>query len=841
MDLKINNSNILCSKNVFLVLGLAIIYYLAGMLLLSFSPPSFCFSPFLPIAGLFVFCVLHYGLKVLPAVFIGQFLLCINFAYSTGILLDTQQLLLYLGFALNMAFFIFLARYLVLRYSHFDGTIFDKTNIPLMLILAGPVSSFFPVLICLYLLFVSGFGGTEDFWYLGIKWWLSQSFSVVISLPVLLLLFDSKEATINQKLLILISVVVLLITTLQMFKYTEKQETQYLESILENRARILAQDIKNEMQGYMHSARHLSVDFIEGRELSLEEFEQFSAILLTEHSTIEQLQWGVYVSNDERERFENALKNLYQNEYHIKEISSSGVEKIAPLKSHYYPVKYVYPYDANQSVLGVDPSVGGGVLNNLLIAIENSEDTLSEGIAVGHNSANHVTNIFLYTPLFINQKDGLLIERKFTGYLIQLINLSKFFDGLTSRREYRNMQIELNDSSVPSGLRLYKNKYEENINLDNRVNVLHSFYLANKVWSIALQADKHRLMQQSISTKWSVLISGLMLTMIIVVVLLLLIRKQQQVQALLDNKTEIVKQSQSYQNMLAATFNTHQAILITNPEYNIIRVNSAFCNIMGYTEIEVVGENPRMLASGRQSKEFYKEMWSKLLGTGRYEGEIWNRRKNGEIFPEYQTITEIRNAKGEIIYYISVFSDITKLKQDEEKIRHQAFYDQLTLLPNKMLFLDRLDQEVAYARRFNGVGALLLIDIDDFKSINDSIGHHFGDDVLIELGGRLTSMLRDTDTVAHLGGDDYIVFMPVEKCNEQEALQHASLIAEKILKKIKEPFFINNVDYKLTASLGISFIKNNKCSSSDILRQAESALYNAKMAGKNGFRTFLGD
>jgi len=834
-----NSSEKLKFKKLLMIFIFSVIYYLIGRLVLLLNPESFNVVHFWPVAGLSVFWVLRYGVKVIAGVFVGQLVLSIDLNNAIQNFQNTQQILLFIGLALNASLFSFLARYLILRYTHFQGNILEKTNIPFLLFLAGPVSSFIPMLISIYLLTISGIILSNDIVPSILIWWFQDSFSVVIFLPVLLLFFNTENISFSQKRTVFIVVTVLLTATFAMFKYAEQKESQHLERILNNRGIELAQKIKNEMQQHMHSARHLTAYVDEGHPLSLQKFNQFSSNLLNEHKSIGHLQWGDYVNEDERDVFEKKLRRLYQNEYLIKEKKASGKVVISPPKNDYYPVKFVFPYDENKSALGLDPTVGQGVLNNLLIAIENGEETLSRLTARGHESTSYESYIVLYTPFYLNQKSKRSVDRKIEGYLSQAINLRLFFEALTESRLYSNIQIKIIDSTENLPTILFSNNTGD-IAEGNQLKASHSFYLANKVWTVEM-TKKNGLSDNSLLTAGYFLISGLFITMVFIVVLLKLIQKQQILQQKLHKKTVIVKESESYQNLLSATFNTHQAILITDPEYNIIRVNSAFCDIMGYTEVEVVGENPRMLASGKQSLAFYKDMWTKLLGTGRYEGEIWNRRKNGEIFPEYQTITEIRNAQGEIIYYISVFSDITKLKQDEEKIRHQAFYDQLTLLPNRLLFLDRLDQERAIARRFDGVGALLLIDIDNFKSINDSIGHHFGDDVLIELGKRLSSMLRETDTVAHLGGDDFVVLMPVVQCNEQDAKQHALIIAEKILIKIQQPFLINKAEYNLSASLGISFIKKNKCTASDILRQTELALYKAKMAGKNCLRIYLDD
>ncbi len=822
-------------KDILIICIVAASHYLLGKVFLSLNPQDFYIGLFWPVSGVAVFFVLRYGVKVFPAIFIGQLTLLINLNHGITGLQDSQQLFLFIAQALNVVFFVFLARFIILRCTAFQGDILDKTNIPRLVLLVGPVSSFIPTLISVYLLKDTALILDNGIIFSALTWWVGDSFGITICLPVLLLIFNKNSATFSQKTIVLVTVSTLLVATLVMFQYAEKQETLRIENILIHKGEVIARDINNKFQKYIRVSWHLSNHIADMQQLSLDDFNQFAKQLLDKNKGIKSLNWGVLVNGKERGPFEKTLQKLYGKEIHITEINSINQLQVSPLKSRYYPVKFVYPYEEYKYALGIDFTAQQGQLNELLLAIENNEDTLSSQVDWAEDKSLPDNYITLYSPFYDNQRHNQTVGQQFAGYLSLAIDKKLFFSELISdSRLYQQIQLQITDSLDKSA----KPFFQYNSDKNYKVHVEYLTQIVNNNWSIDLRTNQSFITEGTISTAWYILLFGLIITALMLMLLLLLIRKQQHLQKLVDHKQEVVKESLSHQSLLSATFNTHQAILITDPEYNIIRVNSAFCEVMGYTEVEVVGENPRIFSSGRQSTEFYKEMWTKLLSTGRFEGEIWNRRKNGEIFPEYQTITEIRNAQGEIIYYISVFSDITKLKQNEEKIRHQAFYDLLTLLPNKMLFLDRLDQEVAYARRFDGVGALLLIDIDNFKEINDLLGHHFGDDVLIELSHRLTTMMRNTDTIAHLGGDDFIVFMPVEKNRGVGVQKSAILVAEKILEQIHLPFLIKNQSHDLTASLGISYIKNNKCTASDILRQAETALYQAKLTGKNRYTFF---
>ena len=285
---------------------------------------------------------------------------------------------------------------------------------------------------------------------------------------------------------------------------------------------------------------------------------------------------------------------------------------------------------------------------------------------------------------------------------------------------------------------------------------------------------------------------------------------------------------------LAATiFESHTAILITDNSGTILRINRSFTRITGYTADEVIGKNPRMLQSGHQSKEFYEKFWATIKETGKWEGEIWNKRKDGEIYPEFQTITAVKNGKGETTHYVATFQDITERKQTQALIEHQAFYDALTNLPNRRLMLDRLNQELSAARRHNFYGALLFLDLDHFKTLNDSMGHAVGDMLLQQVAERLTGSVRQEDTVARLGGDEFVVLLANLGDNETHAGNLANNIASKIHASLVEPYSLQGSTLNFTSSIGITLFPFVDESADDVLKHADSAMYRAKNMGRD--------
>jgi len=279
-----------------------------------------------------------------------------------------------------------------------------------------------------------------------------------------------------------------------------------------------------------------------------------------------------------------------------------------------------------------------------------------------------------------------------------------------------------------------------------------------------------------------------------------------------------------------------EGIMITDRDNQIISVNHAFCEITGYPATEVVGKNPRMLASGQHDTSFFREMWRELAEFGHWQGEVWNRRKNGEVFPQWLTISVDRDEHSEIVHYIGGFVDISQKKYDQERIERLAYYDPLTDLPNRVLLRDRLTRVLASAQRNNRSAALLMLDLDRFKNINDSLGHNVGDTVLQAVATRLRTCVREADTVARLGGDEYIVVMA-----DINDAQDVAAAAKKILEVFALPVIVSGKELGVTLSIGISVFPDDGADEQTLMKNADSAVYSAKQAGRNTYQFYTPD
>lgn len=288
----------------------------------------------------------------------------------------------------------------------------------------------------------------------------------------------------------------------------------------------------------------------------------------------------------------------------------------------------------------------------------------------------------------------------------------------------------------------------------------------------------------------------------------------------------------------AKVFESREGVIVTDARANILKVNESFTKLTGYTQEEVAGKNPKFLQSGRQGKDFYSQMWAELGKTGQWQGEIWNRRKNGEIYPEWLSISGVRNSEGKLSHFVASFSDISTQKEAQDRIYQLAFYDPLTRLPNRRLLLDRLSHALASSARNSVYGALLFIDLDNFKAVNDTYGHETGDGLLKEAAERISRTVRDEDTIARLGGDEFVVIIEELDHGMNQAASQAKRVAEKIAATLAKPYRMQGKEYHCSGSVGVSLFDGSETESDEVLRHADMAMYQAKTSGRKSVRFF---
>lgn len=309
---------------------------------------------------------------------------------------------------------------------------------------------------------------------------------------------------------------------------------------------------------------------------------------------------------------------------------------------------------------------------------------------------------------------------------------------------------------------------------------------------------------------------------------------QEQAQALnqdLQKTIQELKRADAELRIAAATFESQDAIMVTDASSRIIRVNQSFVDTTGYSMAEVIGKNPNLLKSDRHDASFYTTMWKTLHETGHWHGEIWDRHKSGYIYPKETTITAVKDEAGTTHHYVAIFRNITERKQAEQQMHGLAFYDALTELPNRRLLLDRLKTAIDASTRYQQYAALMFLDLDRFKDLNDTLGHNYGDMLLIQVAQRLKHCVRKIDTVARLGGDEFVILIENMSESQDSSFQQASLVAEKIRATLCTPYRLQDRFVHSAPSIGFYLFCGGAESVEDILKHADAAMYQSKRDG----------
>ena len=293
------------------------------------------------------------------------------------------------------------------------------------------------------------------------------------------------------------------------------------------------------------------------------------------------------------------------------------------------------------------------------------------------------------------------------------------------------------------------------------------------------------------------------------------------------------KRTEQDLRIAAAAFESQEAMMITDANSVIQQVNQAFTKITGYTAADVLGQTPSLLQSGLHDADFYRAMWDSIHHTDGWQGEIWDRRKNGELYPTWLTISAVKDKNGTVTNYIGSHSDITERWKAEAEIEKLAYFDQLTGLPNRLLLQDRLKRLMAASSRSGCYGSLLFIDLDNFKTLNDTQGHDMGDLLLQQVAQRLTDCVREGDTVARLGGDEFVVILTGLHRDEGAAASDVETVAAKILASVNQTYLLGNVSHHCTASIGATLIRDDRISTDELMKQADLAMYKSKASGRN--------
>ena len=480
-----------------------------------------------------------------------------------------------------------------------------------------------------------------------------------------------------------------------------------------------------------------------------------------------------------------------------------------------------------------DPSAPDKPLLDFIVPLVNPDTLAVMGVLVLRDDLRFLYNLLQSWPVESVSGETLLVTRD--GDDVLFLNELRFKKDTALKLR---IPIRRNtDASIDPSIAMLKNNYFGSLEaFDYRDKPILAFNIAvpDTSWGMVVKMDEDEVLAQVNRLEIYVWIISALFILGAGTILWTWWRKQmieKLAQAELDKAAEDLRIS-------AIAFETHEAIIITDCHPKILRVNKAFCDISGYMPEEVIGRNPRMLSSERKPKAFYEEMWATILRNGTWSGEILDTRKNGEVFPAWLTVTAVATPDGILTHYVGSYFDITERKQSEHAIHNLAFYDPLTNLPNRRLLVDRLQHALATSERSGKHGAIMFIDLDNFKIINDTKGHECGDLLLVEAARRLQSCVREGDTVARLGGDEFVVMLEELKGEMKHAATLTDEVGEKILTTLNQPYQIKGEEFHSTASIGINLFVGHGISADTLLNYADIAMYQAKGAGRNTLRFF---
>jgi len=444
--------------------------------------------------------------------------------------------------------------------------------------------------------------------------------------------------------------------------------------------------------------------------------------------------------------------------------------------------------------------------------------------------------IFIITPLillFIDAQGKTDKNRKWIVTIpvmvVLLITVTLFWNSNSQKGRIKNHFTIVDVTQQQKPIKLYSST--ANSIPDTQFTSNYTAQIASRIWQVKITPSANYLANHYSDNIWLMLFIGVLFMASLSFALLISTGQRTRIEEIVTKRTASLYKAKEDLRLLAITFESHEAIMITDSNNKIMRVNLAFTKVTGYTQQEVLGKTPDILASGKHSPSFYENMRQDLQEKGSYESEMWNRRKNGEVYPERHTIKTIRDGSAKIVNYVSVFSDITIQKAHEDHIQYLGFYDQLTTLPNRRLLLDRLQYNLSLSQRNKRQGVLMFLDLDDFKKINDSLG----DELLQQAATRIQKTLRRADTVARLGGDEFVILIANQTLEGEALIEFSSSLAEKIIAAFQQPFHVKDYQHHISTSIGINIFPPTGQTAVSILGQADTAMYKAKKTGKNTF------
>lgn len=630
---------------------------------------------------------------------------------------------------------------------------------------------------------------------------------------------------------------IFLLGTYQLWKDAQREAEIALQTEFNFRVQASANKIEEQMLQYEKMLRGLQGLFSATRQMNRGKFRNYVNALdiAKNYPGIQALGFTLLVPNARKEQHVAGVRSEGFPDYIIR---TDGI------RDFYTPVLYLEPFSGrNLHAFGYDNyadpvrrAAMDGVRDTGLCAISPKLKLVQEsgtGVQAG---------FLMWLPVY---KQGVVLntpaERR--ANLVGWVSASFRMDDLMASIFYKknnSIDLEIYDGEEMSDQSLMHDSdliRRDKGSSDSSFQIINQLEIAGHEWTLLFSSLPGFDERLNIQKPRLIALGGVIVSVLLALITAILVfGRTRALQSAQELNRELIERKRAEAGMqLAATvFDTVDVAVLVTDEYNrIVKVNPAFTVITGYTPEEAIGHTTSMLSAGAQTHEFYNEMWASLKANGSWQGEISNRRKNGEFYIEWMDINEVRDTDGKVTNYVALFSDISERKAAEEHMHNLAHYDPLTDLPNRTLLADRMQQAIAAAKREKSHMALLFIDLDKFKPINDTLGHHIGDLMLKEVAKRILQCLRESDSAARIGGDEFIVLLPFI-----EVESDAIAVSEKIRLALNLPFEIEARKLHISSSIGVAIYPEHGSDEKTLLKNADTAMYFAKEKGRNTVRVF---
>lgn len=866
--------------NFFLAIG----YFLGGYLGALLSIPPSHSSPIWPAAGIALAGFFVYGRAVTPGIWLGAFFT------QTYTFLDTanlQNLLssLLIGAVVSSAATLQagLGARLIKRVIGINNALISDRSILGFLGLGGPVSCAVSASIGILTLYLYGVISSDDVTFGWLTWWIGDTIGVLIFAPLLLCFIGKPRCEwlirVNS---IALPLVILLLLVGTLFQLGKHQEQKRISALFEERVSLLHNALQNEFNLHVGINRTLKAFFESSSEITPDEFTVFTRTIFGGRSNIQALEWIPRVTTVDNRRFYEALLGP---SFIIKAPDHQNNMQPAPLHEEYFPIAYLEPYQGNERAFGFDISSNPIAYKAIQTARDSGETTITKRIHLIQDPKNDPGAV-IYTPVYRTHQALQTLEQRrqhLRGFVASVLLVGNQVHEVKSRFKHLQLFLKITDENtelfneIAEKTMLEPNfpKLEKNLRLK----------IADRYWDVTYSATPQFYNAQLSWTIWWLILSGLLLTSLMGAGLLMLTGRTMQTEDLVKIRTCELEEEIAERKKIIQQRNDHnkvlQAIVSTLPLVDVLKLiidiaeenhPDSLCSIL------LLDESGQYLHPGAAPSlpAFYNQAIDGIAigygvgscGTAAFTGQRVIV-ENIQQHPFWQGYTELaaqagiascwsepifssqRQVLGTFAIYhhtprapnqglLSEIHDFAQLasiaiekKYAEEKISHLAFFDALTNLPNRRLFLDRLEQSLANAARKHSHGALLYLDLDHFKTLNDSLGHPIGDELLIQVANRLKNCLRDEDTVARLGGDEFVILMNCRYLTPGAMFDHALTMAERVQASLQEAYYLKGYTHHITPSIGITLLPQPCITSEELLKQADTAMYHAKNKGRN--------